>query len=89
MLDVSNWIKITGANHLDIPYLGYTELRLTIGQHTLEKVGVRDPIDPHGIVSKQKFPGLLGINVFKLLKDAVQNAPQAAQSPCPAHIGSV
>ena len=69
LLDVSNWIKITGANHLGIPYLGYTELRLTLGQHTLEKVGiivVRDPMK-----QKQKLPGLLSRMHLRLLSHLV------------------
>ena len=71
LLDVSNWIKITGANHLDIPYLGYTELRLTLGQHTLEKVCVIvvwDPIDH----MKQKLPGLLSRIHLRLLSHLVE-----------------
>ena len=69
--DVTKWIKITGANQLDIPCIGYTELDLTIGNVKLSKVGVivvKDPVDTHGQAYKGRVPGLLGSNVFEQLK---------------------
>ena len=68
--DVTKWIKIIGANQIDIPCIGYTELDLTIGKVKLEKVGVivvKDPVNLHG-ANSGRVPGLLGSNVFEKLK---------------------
>ncbi|KAJ8412821.1 hypothetical protein AAFF_G00117730 [Aldrovandia affinis] len=58
--DPSAWLALTAANGHNIPYIGCTELDLTIGSVTLEKCGivvVKDHCLP-------RIPGLLGMNVI-------------------------
>ena len=71
LVDIGKWIKITGANDLEVPYVGYTEVQMTVSNTLLPNVGVlvvKDPSDEERFRRKQKVPGLLGSNVFKLLK---------------------
>ncbi|KAJ8347441.1 hypothetical protein AAFF_G00295240 [Aldrovandia affinis] len=59
--DPSAWLALTAANGHNIPYIGCTELDLTIGSVTLEKCGivvVKDHCLP-------RIPGLLGMNVIR------------------------
>ena len=72
--DVTKWMRVTGANHLQIPYIGLIESSLQIFGQNVEKVGilvVKDPIDQYSIVKKRRVPGLLGSNLFSLLKQQV------------------
>jgi len=74
LLDVGKWIKVTGANNLEVPCLGYTEVNISVSGISLENVGVlvvRDPVDVSSLERKRRVPGLLGSNVFKLMKETV------------------
>lgn len=58
-----NWLKLSAANGLAIPYVGYLELDVQLcGRVILKRgiLGVRDP--PHSVHS---VPGVLGINIIK------------------------
>jgi len=69
--DITKWMKVTGANNLPIPYLGYIEVDIRINNVTIPQVGilvVRDPDDETGRERKAQIPGVLGSNFFKILK---------------------
>ncbi len=68
--DITKWMRVTGANNLDIPYIGLIEVQLDVFGKTLPDVGVlvvKDPIDPQDKIRKEKIPGILGSNVFGML----------------------
>jgi len=61
MLSTSSWLKITAANGLDIPYLGYLELTVETMGITLPECGflvVRDA------QSSSAVPALMGMNII-------------------------
>ena len=71
LADTGNYIRVVAANNLDVPYLGYTEVQMTIGGASLPAIGVfvvKDPVDSVGRQRKARVPGLLGSNVFAQLK---------------------
>ena len=83
LLDVGNWIRVTGANDLAVPCLGYIEVEIRISGILVPQVGVlvvKDPVDPQGLERKQKIPGLLGSNFFSALKKCM------AQQTCAVNI---
>ena len=83
LLDVGNWIRVTGANDLEVPCLGYIEVEIRISGILVPQVGVlvvKDPVDPQGLERKQKIPGLLGSNFFSALKKCM------AQQTCAVNI---
>ena len=60
---ITKWMKVTGANDLPIPYLGYIELDISIVKTMIPKVGflvVKETEDN----SKSKLPFLSGSNFF-------------------------
>lgn len=62
------WLRLTAANGLAIPYVGYVELDVTVLGRTLPKMGVlivKDPLDPSLQEQKRKVPGLLGMNILR------------------------
>ena len=69
--DVTKWLRVTGANHLDIPYIGYIEVAVDVLGEVVHDVGilvVKDPIDEQSKRKKSVTPGILGSNMFSLLK---------------------
>ena len=71
LVDVSMVIRITGSHGLDIPYLGYLELSMTVGEQEFPDMGflvVRDPVDPAMQHHKLKVPGVIGSNILRDLK---------------------
>ena len=61
------WLKLTAANGLDIPYLGYVELDVEVLGTTLPQMGilvVKDPPDPASQQRKTVVPVLLGMNII-------------------------
>ena len=64
------WLKISAANGLEVPCVGYIETSLTVFEHTLPKVGIlvmEDLKDEITRKRKEEFPGILGSNVLRLL----------------------
>ncbi|XP_048576473.1 uncharacterized protein LOC125558952 [Nematostella vectensis] len=58
-------LSLRGANGLEIPYLGYLELDITVGEVTIPKCGVLVLKDTAAIVrQRRKQPGVLGMNVL-------------------------
>lgn len=73
--DVTKWMRITGANHLDIPYIGYIEINLEAFGECVENVGVLVVKDPTDIASNKRktlVPGILGSNAFSLFKQKME-----------------
>ena len=82
--NVTTWMKVTGANNLPIPYLGYTEVDISTYGVTVPHVGilvVRDPEDVIGRDRKARVPGVLGSNFFKLLKTELQSDANMEKLP--------
>ena len=80
--DVSNWLKVYGANGLEIPYVGYTKLDIDLLGFQLSSVGVLISQTTAG--SAPHSNGLLGSNVLQNLWSAMkekygQNYLQCAQ----------
>ena len=70
--DTTTWMKISAANGLDIPFVGYIMAQVTVLGQTLDSVGimvVKDPTDSAMQKRKQEFPGIVGSNIIHLLKN--------------------
>lgn len=89
-LKACNWLQLTAANGLDIPYLGYVELDVEVLGKVLPRMGilvVKDPPDPLVRRRKNVVPGLLGMNIinrcydelFKEHSNHLFSAPQVKQ----------
>ena len=67
LVDVSSYIKITGASGFDIPYLGYVELDVhTLGRR-FPRMGfliVKDSTNSAMLKRKRAVPGVIGSNIF-------------------------
>ncbi len=73
LMDVSTYIKITAANGLDIPYVGYFEPTVEIMGHKL-RVGflvVQDPPSSSLTQRKIEVPGVIGSNIIRILREEV------------------
>ena len=73
LVDVTSQIRIVAANGLNIPYVGYIELDVTIFGVTLRNMGFLVTTSPADTVfgeKKRTTPGVIGANIFKFLKDA-------------------
>ena len=72
--DVSQLIKISAAQGLEIPYVGYIELPLEFMGHTFEDMGfliVKDPVGTPLVERKRLVPGVIGSNIFRDIKDSL------------------
>ena len=68
--DMSKFLRISGAQGLEVPYLGYIELDLQACGETFPGMGflvVRDPVGPIA-VRKRQVPGVLGCNILQRLQ---------------------
>ncbi len=81
-----NWLGLTAANGLELPYLGYLELDIEVLQKMVPKRGiliVKDPVNTTLSVQKAHVPIVLGMNVithcFKELYE--EYGPRLFQSP--------
>lgn len=80
LFNVGNMIRITGANELEVPCLGYIEVRIEISGILVPQVGVlviKDPVDAQGLERKKRVPGLLGSNFFSALKKCMDQQDSA------------
>ena len=67
-------LRITTSNGLDIPYIGYLELDVSVDGVTLPDMGflvVKDSVDPQNMEEKRRVPGILGMNILGPLLDAM------------------
>ncbi|CAG2207645.1 unnamed protein product [Mytilus edulis] len=67
--DITKWMKVTGANDLPIPYLGYIELNVSVAKTMIPNVGFLVGKDTDNI---SKLPFLLGSNFFMKMKEALE-----------------
>lgn len=68
-------MKVSGANHLPIPYIGYIEVVIDTAHGSVPNVGVlvvNDTTDQYGKQKKLQVPGVLGSNFFRILKEQVE-----------------
>lgn len=80
LFNVGNMIRITGANELEVPCLGYIEVGIKISGVLVPLVGVlviKDPVDAQGLERKKRVPGLLGSNFFSALKKCMDQQVSA------------
>ncbi|XP_048849544.1 uncharacterized protein LOC125719208 [Brienomyrus brachyistius] len=69
MLPTSGWLRLTAANGLDIPYLGYLELEVIAMGLKLPSCGflvVRDPVS-----TEQSLPCIVGMNIISRCRELV------------------
>lgn len=73
LTDVSPLIKITAANGLSIPYVGYFEPVVEILGRKFNAgfLVVKDPEDHSLLQRKLEVPGVIGSNILRLLKEQI------------------
>ena len=62
------WLGLKAANGLDIPYIGYITLTVSIYGTQVPNCGVlvvKDPPSPSGQEQKKCIPGILGMNIVR------------------------
>uniref|UniRef100_A0A8P4KCX1 Gypsy retrotransposon integrase-like protein 1 n=1 Tax=Dicentrarchus labrax TaxID=13489 RepID=A0A8P4KCX1_DICLA len=59
------WLQLTAANGLSIPYVGYVELDVSVLGTVISKRGILVVKDPLGPPSETDIPGVLGMNVIR------------------------
>ena len=67
-LNISSYIKIFASQGLEIPYIGYVELQLTVLSNRFEGLGfliVKDPVSTPVSERKKRVPGILGSDVLR------------------------
>ncbi len=75
LVDVHALLSISGAHGAAIPYLGYIELSLQALGRTFDRVGflvVKDPVGTTMAERKREVPGVIGSNIFRDMRDALQ-----------------
>ena len=68
LVDVGQFIRISAANGLEIPYIGYVELDVSTLDHMYPNLGflvVKDPRDGAMTSRKHSVPGVIGSNIFR------------------------
>ena len=75
LLDTNQWLTLTAANGLEIPYIGYLELDFEAQGVTILQRGilvVRDPPDPQSRARKEAVPGLIGMNIIQRMNQEIK-----------------
>ena len=70
LADISDYVKITAANGLQIPFIGYYETTIKIFGREVREAGfliVKDPEDLYLASRKHAVPGVVGSNIFNVL----------------------
>ena len=75
LTDISAFLRVTGANGLEVPYIGFIELSITALGRTISGgfLVVRNPASPAGVERKKNVPGVIGSNILRLLANAVKD----------------
>lgn len=72
MHSTATWLKITAANKLPLPYLGYVELDIQVMGVTLPECGfliIRDDNKPDANELDPSPPGIIGMNIAKRCRE--------------------
>ena len=76
-IDTSSWLVLKAANGLDIPYIGYVEIDITVNNQVFTSCGVLIEKDiPETREKKNVVPGCLGMNVLRQVPDLQQLLPR-------------
>ncbi|XP_049332151.1 uncharacterized protein LOC125799454 [Astyanax mexicanus] len=70
MLSTSGWLKLTAANGLDIPYLGYLELEMDTMGIKIPDCGFLVVENPES--SQSSLPAIIGMNIISRCRQLVQ-----------------
>jgi hypothetical protein len=66
LYDITRWMKVTGANDLSIPYIGYIEVDIKIMNTCIPKVGML-------MIKDSDIQSILGSNFLNRVKDTVDS----------------
>ena len=80
-LDSCGWLKLTAANGLSIPYVGYVKLDVTCMGRTIPRRGILivcNSPDAEQQAHKEKCPGVLGMNVLGEFNMALSHNDRSA-----------
>ncbi len=67
--DTTSWMKISAANGLEVPYMGYIEAEVEVMGQVFQKVGilvVKDPLNAAMLQRKAEVPGIVGSNIMEV-----------------------
>ena len=81
LVDVSHILRISAANGLQVPYVGYVELDISVLGKMFRGMGflvVKDPESATMAEKKKRVPGVLGCNVLRHMCNVLQAAGSAA-----------
>lgn len=75
LIDVSQLLQLSASQGLAVPVLGYVQLDVSALGHQFEQVGfliVRDPKETLISERKRRVPGVVGSNVFSMMRQVLQ-----------------
>ena len=76
LLPTGDWLRLTAANGLEIPYVGYLELDIEALGVMIPRRGilvVKSPASQEARQRKQIIPGLIGMNIIAQLHEPFKN----------------
>ena len=71
---MSQLIRISAAQGLEIPYVGFVELSIQLFGHVFENMGfliVKDPVGTTLSERKKLVPGVIGSNIFRDVREVL------------------
>ncbi len=71
MQSTSKWLRITAANKLPLPYLGYVELDIQVMGVTIPGCGFFIVLDQKDEEPDHSPPGILGMNIAQRCKQLI------------------
>ena len=75
LLSTSGWLSLTGANGLEILYVGYFEVDVQVVGKVVPRRGilvVKDPVGVESKLRKRQVPGLVGMNVLGQISEVLE-----------------
>ena len=83
LIDVSSFIKLNASNGLEIPLHGLLVSSVTLEKQVYADVHilvVKDSVNPYMRTKKADVPGVIGCNLLKLLKQAMESSSLLQES---------
>ena len=83
LLPTGDWLRLTAANGLEIPYVGYLELDVEALGVMIPQRGilvVKSPASQEARQRKKKNPGLIGMNIITQLHEPFKNGKAETSS---------